>query len=147
MKPAIHPEYHKVDAVCVCGNTIATGSTVTAISVEICEACHPFYTGQQKIVDTEGRVEKFKKRYEGRVIGEKPKKPVKVVKEEPKQEQPKAKKEKKAKKEAPKAEEPKAEAPKAEEAPKVEEAPQAVEAPQPEAAEAAPAEESKDENQ
>ncbi len=143
MKPAIHPEYHKVKAVCVCGNTIVTGSTVPAISVEICEACHPFYTGQQKIVDTEGRVEKFKKRYEGRpALGEKPKKKVKIVKEEPKQEQPKAKKEKKAKKEAPKAE-----APKAEDAPAPQEIPQ--EAPQeaPQAAEAAPAEATKDENQ
>lgn len=129
MKPAIHPEYHKVDAVCVCGNTLSTGSTIPAISVEICEACHPFYTGQQKIIDTEGRVEKFKKRYEGRpTAGEKPKKKVKVVKEEPKQEQPKAKKEKKAKKEAPKAEEAKTEAPKAD-------------------AETAPAETTKDTNQ
>ncbi|MBY0449698.1 MAG: 50S ribosomal protein L31 [Cyanobacteria bacterium] len=63
MKPEIHPQYYSVEATCVCGNTITTGSTRPTIQVDICSACHPFYTGQQKIVDTEGRVEKFKKRY------------------------------------------------------------------------------------
>ncbi len=63
MKPEIHPQYYAVEATCVCGNTITTGSTRPTIQVDICSACHPFYTGQQKIVDTEGRVEKFKKRY------------------------------------------------------------------------------------
>lgn len=63
MKSGIHPEYHQLHATCVCGNTIATGSTSREIKMEICSACHPFYTGTQKIIDTEGRVEKFKKRY------------------------------------------------------------------------------------
>jgi len=64
MKPAIHPEYHDVQATCVCGNVIYTGSTKSAIKMDICSGCHPFFTGTQKIIDTEGRVEKFKKRYE-----------------------------------------------------------------------------------
>lgn len=63
MKADIHPEYHAVTATCVCGNTIETGSVLSTLAVEICSACHPFFTGTQKIVDTEGRVEKFKKRY------------------------------------------------------------------------------------
>ncbi len=63
MKEKIHPKYHAVDATCVCGNTVATGSTKAEIRVEICSNCHPFYTGQQKIVDTEGRVDRFVKRY------------------------------------------------------------------------------------
>lgn len=63
MKPGIHPEYNRVEATCVCGNVILTGSTSKTLRMEICSACHPFYTGTQKIVDTEGRVEKFKKRY------------------------------------------------------------------------------------
>ena len=64
MKPEIHPEYQQFEATCVCGHKILTGSTIPSISVEICENCHPFYTGQQKIIDTEGRVERFKKRFE-----------------------------------------------------------------------------------
>lgn len=63
MKAGIHPEYHEVKATCVCGNTFTTGSTKGEIRVEICAACHPFFTGQQKIVDTEGRVERFRKKY------------------------------------------------------------------------------------
>lgn len=63
MRQAVHPQYNKVKAVCVCGNTIDTGSVLTEIRLDICSACHPFFTGTQKIVDTEGRVEKFKKRY------------------------------------------------------------------------------------
>lgn len=63
MKQDTHPNYNKVTAVCVCGNTIETGSVLESISVEICAGCHPFFTGQQKIIDTEGRVEKFNKRY------------------------------------------------------------------------------------
>ena len=64
MKEAIHPKYAKVTATCVCGNTFETGSTKGAIKVEICAACHPFFTGTQKIVDTEGRVERFLKKYQ-----------------------------------------------------------------------------------
>ena len=64
MKKEIHPEYKKTVIKCVCGNEIETGSTEENITVEICNACHPFYTGNQKILDSEGRVERFKKRYE-----------------------------------------------------------------------------------
>ncbi len=64
MKKDIHPEYKKTVIKCVCGNEIETGSVVEDITVEICNHCHPFYTGNQKIVDTEGRIEKFKKRYQ-----------------------------------------------------------------------------------
>ncbi len=64
MKKGIHPDYKKTTIKCVCGNEIETGSTEENITVEICNACHPFYTGNQKILDSEGRVERFKKRYE-----------------------------------------------------------------------------------
>ncbi len=64
MKPGIHPEYTDLKVVCACGNTIETQSTLgRELHVEICSACHPFYTGKQKIVDTAGRVGKFKARY------------------------------------------------------------------------------------
>jgi large subunit ribosomal protein L31 len=63
MKDGIHPKYHAVTATCVCGNTIDMGSTKQQIRVEICSNCHPYYTGTQKIVDTEGRVDRFMKRY------------------------------------------------------------------------------------
>jgi large subunit ribosomal protein L31 len=64
MKSGIHPTYYH-DAVvkCACGNTFITGSTKKEIRVEICSKCHPFFTGQQKIVDTGGRVERFRKRF------------------------------------------------------------------------------------
>ena len=64
MKQGIHPEYKKMKIKCVCGNEIETGSVMDDITVEICNNCHPFFTGTQKIMDTEGRVERFKKRYE-----------------------------------------------------------------------------------
>jgi large subunit ribosomal protein L31 len=64
MKPEIHPEYHtQAQVVCVCGATFTTGSTVKDIKTDICSECHPFYTGKQKLVDTEGRIERFNKRY------------------------------------------------------------------------------------
>jgi large subunit ribosomal protein L31 len=63
MRQDIQPGYHKVTAVCVCGGTIETGSVLSEIRLDICSNCHPFYTGTQKIVDTEGRVERFKKRF------------------------------------------------------------------------------------
>lgn len=63
MKEGIHPEYKKTTISCVCGNVIETRSTKQDIKVEICSNCHPFMTGKQKIVDTAGRVEKFKKKY------------------------------------------------------------------------------------
>ena len=63
MKKETHPEYHSdVKAVCACGATYIVGSTKSEIGVEICSACHPFYTGNDKIIDTAGRVERFKKR-------------------------------------------------------------------------------------
>ncbi|MBU1125988.1 MAG: 50S ribosomal protein L31 [Patescibacteria group bacterium] len=65
MKTDIHPQYHSKSIVtCACGKTFTTGSTVESISIELCSACHPFYTGQQKIVDTARRVEKFQARQE-----------------------------------------------------------------------------------
>ncbi|MCL7488203.1 MAG: 50S ribosomal protein L31 [Desulfobulbaceae bacterium] len=63
MKPEIHPEYHKIKAKCACGSEFELGSVNDEISVEICSACHPFFTGKQKLVDTAGRIEKFKKKY------------------------------------------------------------------------------------
>jgi large subunit ribosomal protein L31 len=63
MKPDIHPNYKPVKITCACGNVIETRSTAGDISVEICSQCHPFFTGKQKLVDTAGRVDRFKKRY------------------------------------------------------------------------------------
>jgi len=63
LKEGIHPAYVPARVVCACGNTFETRSTMPEIHVEICSACHPFFTGRQKIVDTEGRVERFIKRY------------------------------------------------------------------------------------
>ncbi len=63
MKKGIHPEYKRATVKCGCGSTFTTGSTLGEIKVEICSACHPFYTGKQKFVDTAGRIEKFQKKY------------------------------------------------------------------------------------
>jgi large subunit ribosomal protein L31 len=64
MKDKIHPKYYNdAKVVCSCGNTFTTGSTKKMLKVELCSNCHPFYTGQRRIVDTGGRVERFKKRY------------------------------------------------------------------------------------
>ncbi len=63
MKKKIHPEYFDVQVVCACGNTFTTRSTKKDLRVEICSACHPFFTGKQKLVDSAGRVERFEKRY------------------------------------------------------------------------------------
>ncbi|MCK5377127.1 MAG: 50S ribosomal protein L31 [Acidobacteria bacterium] len=63
MKKGIHPEYHEVEVRCACGNTFITRSTKEELRLEICNACHPFYTGKQKLVDTAGMVEKFERRY------------------------------------------------------------------------------------
>ncbi|HEY4695436.1 MAG TPA: 50S ribosomal protein L31 [Candidatus Hydromicrobium sp.] len=62
MKKSIHPEYFDCTVTCSCGNTFKTRSTKKEIRVEICSNCHPFYTGRQKLVDSGGRVERFKKR-------------------------------------------------------------------------------------
>ena len=63
MKADIHPEYIDCTVSCTCGSVFQTRSTKKSIHVEICSACHPFFTGQQKLVDTAGRVEKFKRKY------------------------------------------------------------------------------------
>lgn len=63
MKKEIHPEYFLIKASCACGNEVELGSTQTEMKVEICAACHPFFTGKQKVLDTAGRIDKFNKRY------------------------------------------------------------------------------------
>ena len=64
MKSDIHPAYAEIEVTCSCGNVFKTQSTMEkALHVEVCAACHPFYTGKQKIIDTAGRVEKFNKKY------------------------------------------------------------------------------------
>ena len=63
MKQGIHPELHLVSAVCACGNKFQVHSTKEELRLEICNECHPFFTGKQKLVDTAGRVERFKRRY------------------------------------------------------------------------------------
>jgi large subunit ribosomal protein L31 len=63
MKKEIHPELHLVTVVCACGNTFETRSTSKDLRLEICSACHPYFTGKQKLIDTAGRVERFNRRY------------------------------------------------------------------------------------
>lgn len=64
MKTDIHPNYNEIDVTCSCGNTFKTRSTLgRALTIEVCSQCHPFYTGKQKIVDTAGRVERFRQKY------------------------------------------------------------------------------------
>jgi len=63
VKPKIHPNYDPVQIKCACGEVIETRSTRKSISVEVCSKCHPFYTGKQKIMDTEGRVDRFNRKY------------------------------------------------------------------------------------
>jgi large subunit ribosomal protein L31 len=63
MKTGIHPEFDKTIVHCACGNEFESGSTVKEINVEICSKCHPFFTGKQKLVDSAGRVERFKRKY------------------------------------------------------------------------------------
>jgi len=63
VKPGIHPNYQRAVVQCACGNTFETRSTLPEIHVEICSHCHPFFTGKQKLVDTAGRVERFRQRY------------------------------------------------------------------------------------
>ena len=68
MKADIHPKYKEVKVICSCGNTFQTRSAVSKpeLHIEVCSVCHPFFTGKQKVVDTGGRVDKFKKRYAGK---------------------------------------------------------------------------------
>ena len=63
MKPSIHPKYHEVTVWCACGHSWKTHSTKPELHLEICSNCHPFFTGRQKLIDTEGRVERFTKRF------------------------------------------------------------------------------------
>ena len=64
MKPEIHPEYKEIKVMCSCGNTFMTRSThADELHVEVCSECHPFYTGKQKMLDTAGRVDKFRRKY------------------------------------------------------------------------------------
>jgi large subunit ribosomal protein L31 len=64
MKADIHPQFHQAQVHCVCGNAFTVGSTTESIRVEVCNKCHPFFTGTQNIVDTAGQVERFQKRLE-----------------------------------------------------------------------------------
>lgn len=64
MKAGIHPEYHEITITCACGASYPTRSTSKEVTVEICSNCHPFYTGKQRLVDTAGRVERFRRKYE-----------------------------------------------------------------------------------
>ena len=64
MKPKIHPKYFETTITCACGNKIETRATIKDLKVEICSACHPFFTGKQKLIDTAGRVERFRKKYQ-----------------------------------------------------------------------------------
>lgn len=63
MKEGIHPQYNVITVKCLCGNSFESRSTKAEISTEVCSQCHPFYTGKQKLMDTAGRVERFRKRY------------------------------------------------------------------------------------
>jgi len=76
MKPKIHPKYVESTITCACGNVVKTRSTKPKMNVDLCSACHPFFTGKQKLVDTAGRVEKFRRKY-GEVA---PTKPAETVK-------------------------------------------------------------------
>ena len=91
----IHPEYKEIKATCSCGNVITVQSTLKEdINLDVCSACHPFYTGQQKLVDTSGRVERFEKRFgkkETKVEAKKAEKPKKEEVEAKKEEKPKKK--------------------------------------------------------
>ena len=69
MKPGIHPKYEAMKATCICGNVIETKSTLGKdILIEVCSQCHPFYTGKQKVLDSGGRVDRFKKRFGARRV-------------------------------------------------------------------------------
>ena len=85
MKEKIHPEYKETTIVCVCGETIKTRSTKQNIHVDICSKCHPFFTGKQKLVDAAGRVEKFTKRFAGKVTKKTPDAPKAAAPETPKE--------------------------------------------------------------
>ncbi|MDX1634959.1 MAG: 50S ribosomal protein L31 [Marinobacter sp.] len=70
MKEGIHPKYQDITATCSCGNVIQTRSTVGRdLQLDVCSQCHPFYTGKQKVMDTGGRIDRFQKRFGGRIAG------------------------------------------------------------------------------
>ena len=69
MKKTIHPELHEITVRCACGNAFPTVSTLSDINVTICSQCHPYFTGEQKFVDTAGRIEKFEKRFKKGIKG------------------------------------------------------------------------------
>jgi large subunit ribosomal protein L31 len=64
VKPDLHPQYRKLTAVCACGNSFETRSTASSIHVEVCAQCHPYFTGKQRLVDTAGRVDRFRRKYQ-----------------------------------------------------------------------------------
>jgi len=70
VKEGIHPKYDEVEVRCACGNTFKTRSTKPGLHLEICSACHPFFTGRQKLIDTEGRVERFTKKFGAQTAGQ-----------------------------------------------------------------------------
>ena len=74
MRREIHPDYGPAVVRCACGNVIETRSTKPEIAVDVCSACHPLFTGRQKLVDTAGRIDKFQKKFGGRTTGRKVKK-------------------------------------------------------------------------
>jgi large subunit ribosomal protein L31 len=81
MKEKIHPKYEAVEVVCACGNKFQTRSTMKSLKLDICSECHPFFTGKQKMLDTEGRVDKFNKKFAktgGKIVAKKPKTEVKA---------------------------------------------------------------------
>ena len=100
MKEGIHPTYQEVEARCACGNTFKTRSTKPELHLEICSACHPFFTGRQKLIDTEGRVERFSKKF-GAQTSETRKTAEKAARAAKAKTAPAAKKAKTAKKAAP----------------------------------------------
>jgi large subunit ribosomal protein L31 len=71
MKADLHPVYHKITAVCACGNSFETRTTAATIHVEVCAQCHPYFTGKQRLVDTAGRVDRFRRRYQSETTGTK----------------------------------------------------------------------------
>jgi large subunit ribosomal protein L31 len=68
VKAGIHPKYQEIDVRCACGNAFKTKSTRTELHLEICNMCHPFFTGRQKLIDTEGRVERFSKKFGAQTV-------------------------------------------------------------------------------
>ena len=68
MKPNLHPKYYKLTVQCACGNQFETRSTSPTIHVEVCAKCHPYFTGKQRLVDTAGRVDRFRRKYQGEKV-------------------------------------------------------------------------------